>query len=172
MIKIAKTFLEKNNTLYNVSNWTIVKKNFIAGIARSAGVWFFNIIILLLLANILIPLLGPKINQVLEKLPKDLFIRIHKSFIVALRQVSYIEYHEVALKNSLTKLPIGNIYKEKVFERFYREDKARSRDTGGNGLGLSIAKTIVTHHKGRILAEVNYPKGTVFKVYLPRMKKE
>ncbi len=72
MIKIAKTFLEKNNTLYNVSNWTIVKKNFIAGIARSAGVWFFNIIILLLLANILIPLLGPKINQVLEKLPKDL----------------------------------------------------------------------------------------------------
>jgi len=72
MIKIAKTFLEKNNTLYNVSNWTIVKKNFIAGIARSAGVWFFNIIILLLLANILIPLLGPKINQVLNKLPKDL----------------------------------------------------------------------------------------------------
>jgi hypothetical protein len=72
MIKIAKAFLEKNNTLYNVSNWTIVKKNFIAGIARSAGVWFFNIIILLLLANILIPLLGPKINQVLEKLPKDL----------------------------------------------------------------------------------------------------
>lgn len=72
MIKIAKTFLEKNNTLYNVSNWTIVKKNFIAGIARSAGVWFFNIIILLLLANILIPLLGPKINQVLERLPKDL----------------------------------------------------------------------------------------------------
>lgn len=71
MIKIAKRFLEKNNTLYNVSNWTIIKKNFVAGIARSAGVWFFNIIILLLLANILIPMLGPKINQLIEKLPKD-----------------------------------------------------------------------------------------------------
>jgi len=72
MIKIAKEFLKKQNTLYNVSNWTIVKKNFIAGVARSAGVWFFNIIILLLLAKILIPLLGPKINQFLDKLPKDL----------------------------------------------------------------------------------------------------
>lgn len=57
-------------------------------------------------------------RDVEEKLPNDLFIRIHKSFIVALRQVSYIEYHEVALKNSSTKLPIGNIYKDKVFERF------------------------------------------------------
>jgi hypothetical protein len=72
MIKIAKKFLERQNTLYNVSNWTIVKKNFIAGIARSAGIWFFNIIILLLLAKILVPLLGPKINQILDKLPKDM----------------------------------------------------------------------------------------------------
>lgn len=81
MIKIAKEFLKKQNTLYNVSNWTIVKKNFIAGIARSAGVWFFNIIILLLLAKILIPLLGPKINQVLDKLPKnmsDIVVQIEK----------------------------------------------------------------------------------------------
>ncbi len=81
MIKIAKEFLKKQNTLYNVSNWTIVKKNFIAGIARSAGVWFFNIIILLLLAKILVPLLGPRINQVLDKLPKnmnDLVVQIEK----------------------------------------------------------------------------------------------
>jgi len=81
MIKIAKEFLKKQNTLYNVSNWTIVKKNFIAGIARSAGVWFFNIIILLLLAKILIPLLGPKINQVLDRLPKnmnDIVVQIEK----------------------------------------------------------------------------------------------
>ncbi|MFT3947194.1 MAG: LytTR family DNA-binding domain-containing protein [Agriterribacter sp.] len=57
-------------------------------------------------------------KDVEEKLPKDLFIRIHKSFIVALRQISYIEYNEVALKNSSIKLPIGNIYKDKVLERF------------------------------------------------------
>lgn len=80
--------------------------------------------------------------------------------------------NEVLLEVKDTGIGINEKSLEKVFERFYREDKARSRDTGGNGLGLSIAKTIVAHHKGRILAEVNYPKGTVFKVYLPRMKKE
>ena len=72
MIKKSTTFSEKRDTIYTVSNWTVVKKNFVAGIARSAGGWVFNIIVLLLLANIFIPLLGPKIKQIIDKLPKDL----------------------------------------------------------------------------------------------------
>ncbi|MFA7367553.1 MAG: ATP-binding protein [Bacilli bacterium] len=78
--------------------------------------------------------------------------------------------NEILIEVKDTGIGINENSLDKVFERFYREDKARNRDTGGNGLGLSIAKTIVTHHKGRIMAEVNYPKGTVFKVYLPKMK--
>ena len=58
----------------------------------------------------------------------------------------------------------------KVFERFYREDKTRSRETGGNGLGLSIAKTIVNDLNGKIYAEHNEPKGTKFIVILPKCK--
>lgn len=55
-----------------------------------------------------------------------------------------------------------------VFDRFYREDKARNRETGGSGLGLAIAHSIVRAHNGTIKASHNKPKGTCFVVKLPR----
>lgn len=57
---------------------------------------------------------------------------------------------------------------KRIFERFYREDQARNRETGGSGLGLSLANYIVSAHNGTIKATHNQPKGTIFTVKLPR----
>lgn len=81
---------------------------------------------------------------------------------------TYLEDQKVVIEVSDTGLGIKEENISHIFDRFYREDKARSRETGGMGLGLSIAQWIVDSHSGTISAAPNKQQGTTFKVKLPK----
>lgn len=61
---------------------------------------------------------------------------------------------------------------EKIFNRFYRIDKARSREEGGNGLGLSIAKQLIDGYGGDIWAESVLNYGSIFRIVLPMLEED
>jgi signal transduction histidine kinase len=73
----------------------------------------------------------------------------------------------VAVKIIDTGMGIPKEEREKIFKRFYRMDKSRSRETGGVGLGLSIAEWVVHAHQGRIEVDSEINQGSTFTVYLP-----
>jgi len=76
----------------------------------------------------------------------------------------------VLVKVSDTGIGIPEQEREKIFKRFYRVDKSRSRETGGVGLGLSIVEWIAHAHHGRIEVESEINQGSTFIVYLPLQK--
>jgi signal transduction histidine kinase len=61
-------------------------------------------------------------------------------------------------------------HREKIFERFYRVEKARSSETGGAGLGLAIARWAVEINGGRIELESEEGRGSMFRIVLPERK--
>jgi signal transduction histidine kinase len=59
----------------------------------------------------------------------------------------------------------------RIFERFYRVDKARSRELGGSGIGLAIADWIVQQHRGSVTVQSSIGNGSTFYVELPLQSK-
>ena len=75
--------------------------------------------------------------------------------------------HLVEFQVKDTGIGIKTKYMDRIFERFYRIDKSRSRRMGGTGLGLSIVKHIVMIHNGEIRVESERSRGTTFRIIIP-----
>lgn len=73
----------------------------------------------------------------------------------------------ISVKDNGVGIPRAEL--ERVFERFYRVDRARSRETGGTGLGLAIVRHVAENHGGRVLVESKPGDGSTFTIELPRL---
>ena len=77
---------------------------------------------------------------------------------------------ELSVTDEGSGIPAKHI--PRIFERFYRVDKSRSRELGGTGLGLSIVKHIAEVHKGTVYVDSTVGKGTCFTIFIPLKQKE
>jgi two-component system, OmpR family, phosphate regulon sensor histidine kinase PhoR len=105
------------------------------------------------------------VKQVLINLLANAINYSHKEDEVSLTVGKQNDFIHITITD--TGIGIPNEALSRIFERFYRVDKARSRNTGGTGLGLAIVKHIVELHKGKIHVESELEIGTTFHIYFP-----
>ena len=75
------------------------------------------------------------------------------------------DWIEIVVTDTGVGIPARDI--DRIFERFYRVDRARSRDTGGTGLGLSIVRHVATNHAGEVTVQSREGEGSIFTVHIP-----
>ena len=106
-----------------------------------------------------------KITQVLYNVISNAIKYSPEGGQITFRLKEMDEFIEVSIQDQGVGIPKDKL--EKIFDRFYRVDKARARNLGGTGLGLAIAKEMVEAHKGKIWAASREGKGTTIFFKLP-----
>jgi len=84
---------------------------------------------------------------------------------ISIRALLEKPYVRVEVRDNGVGIPAEHL--SRVFERFYRVDRARSREAGGTGLGLAIVRQIVSAHQGKIQVESSPDVGSTFRIFLP-----
>ena len=108
---------------------------------------------------------GTRLEEVLYNLLDNAVKFSRENGQIHLRAIS--RGSDMVLSVADSGLGIGKEHLPRIFERFYRADKARSRELGGTGLGLAIVKHIAQLHGGRVEAESELGRGTTIRVVLP-----
>lgn len=107
-----------------------------------------------------------KMSQLLINLLANAVSYTPEKGSVVLKVDTAEDHIQVQVKD--TGIGIDQKFIPRIFERFYRVDKARSRNTGGTGLGLAIVKHIVEVHNGHITVNSELDKGTTFTIKIPK----
>ena len=89
---------------------------------------------------------------------------------IKVSEVEHSDMQEFIICDTGIGIPRESI--PRLFERFYRVDKARSREMGGTGLGLSIVKHIIDRHEGKVWVQSEPGKGSCFHFMLPKIQQE
>ncbi|MFA5351414.1 MAG: ATP-binding protein, partial [Candidatus Omnitrophota bacterium] len=107
-----------------------------------------------------------KIEQVLVNLINNAIKYNKENGFVRIYSEQLADKLRVVVEDSGSGIPVKDI--PRIFERFYRVDKARSRELGGTGLGLSIVKHIIELHSGSVGVESTEGLGSKFWFILPK----
>ena len=112
----------------------------------------------------------PQLQQVVINLVDNAIKYTHDGGVIHVQLWQEGVWCRIAVADNGPGIPQESL--DRLFERFYRVDKARARNTGGTGLGLSIVHRIVLAHSGSITVESEEGKGSTFHVMLPLTQKD
>ncbi len=106
-----------------------------------------------------------KISQIIVNLLSNALKYTHEGGTVNIEVIESDKAVEIVVRDNGSGIAVEDL--PYIFERFYRADKSRNRNTGGAGIGLTIAKSLVDAHRGKIEVKSELGKGSEFTVILP-----